>query len=70
MVGGHFSWGIWDELPQYVAASAAAAAAAGSGARARAAPPCLVVGRYPVDRVVSYYYHRCYDNPGCAGYQR
>jgi hypothetical protein len=31
------------------------------------APPCLVFGRNPIDRVVSYYYERCFKTEGCIG---
>jgi len=31
---------------------------------------CLLLGRSPIQRIKSYYYHRCYTNKDCVGYQR
>jgi hypothetical protein len=31
---------------------------------------CFVVGRHPIERVLAYYYHRCFKNKGCVGYGR
>jgi hypothetical protein len=28
-------------------------------------PSCFMMGRHPVDRVISYYYQRCYSEPSC-----
>jgi hypothetical protein len=33
-------------------------------------PPCLLFGREPVDRVISFYYERCYTKDGCPGQGR
>ena len=32
-------------------------------------PSCFVMGRHPVDRVISYYYQRCYREASCRLYQ-
>jgi hypothetical protein len=57
VLAGHFSWGVWSQLPSM------------SRRTATTAPPCFVMGRHPVDRVVSYYYQRCYGEPNCAHYR-
>jgi hypothetical protein len=31
---------------------------------------CFVMGRHPLQRVLAYYYQRCYSNKGCVGYGR
>jgi hypothetical protein len=49
IVAGHFSWDVWTHLPSMRSKT----------------PSCLVMGRDPVDRVVSYYYQRCYHDPTC-----
>jgi hypothetical protein len=33
-------------------------------------PPCLIMGRNPVERSISYYYQRCFENLNCIGYNR
>ena len=48
ILAGHFPFGVWDKLP------------ACSGAESGCRPSCLVIGRDPVDRVVSYYYQRLF----------
>jgi hypothetical protein len=50
VLAGHFSWGVWSQLPSALKDSV---------------PPCLVMGRHPVDRVLSYYYQRCYIVSDC-----
>jgi hypothetical protein len=50
VLAGHFSWGVWSQLPSALKASV---------------PPCLVMGRHPVDRVLSYYYQRCFNESDC-----
>jgi hypothetical protein len=95
VVAGHFSWGIWSQLPSYVghrlnnAASSVTArnsdpdavmAQAVSVDGTSSSPPaieynntipsCFVVGRDPIDRIVSYYYQRCFETPECPGFGR
>jgi len=60
VVAGHFSWGVWDALPSFNS----------SGDAGDVSPPCLVMGRHPVDRAISFYYQRCYGSPSCVGYKR
>lgn len=55
VIAGHFSWHVWNELPQR--------------SQSKDTPPCLVVGRHPVSRFISYYYQRCYNSPSCPGYR-
>lgn len=33
-------------------------------------PSCLIMGRHPVDRAISYYYQRCYQLETCIGHNR
>jgi hypothetical protein len=62
VLAGHFSWDIWSQLPSVYQPPAAASPAA---ATSPLPPPCFVMGRHPVDRVVSYFYQRCYREPEC-----
>jgi hypothetical protein len=52
VLAGHFSWEVWSSLPS----------------RSKRIPSCFVMGRHPVDRVISYYYQRCYNEPNCQHY--
>jgi hypothetical protein len=36
----------------------------------KAVPPCIIIGRHPIGRAISYYYQRCYRSENCVGYQR
>ena len=36
----------------------------------KAVPHCIIMGRHPVDRAISYYYQRCYRVENCVGYKR
>jgi hypothetical protein len=72
IIAGHFSWGIWNELPlfkeDYRNEDALEPTLVPSLANP---PPCFLIGRHPVDRAISYYYQRCYIHRQCAeGYQR
>lgn len=58
VIAGHFSWGVWNQLPSY------------RPTNPDSPPPCLVMGRHPVDRAISYYYQRCYGSSSCIGYNR
>jgi hypothetical protein len=55
VLAGHFSWDIWSQLPSVNQSNSSNATI----------PPCFVMGRHPVDRVLSYYYQRCYLEPNC-----
>ena len=48
VVAGHFAWGVWTELPYWI------------GENQTRPPPCFIMGRHPVERVISYYYQRCF----------
>lgn len=48
VIAGHFAWNIWTQFPGYVAAMKSNSKAS--------APPCFIMFRNPVSRVVSYYY--------------
>jgi hypothetical protein len=56
IVAGHFAWEVWKHLPAYQAKEKH--------------PPCLVIGRHPIERVISYYYQRCYQSYTCLGRNR
>lgn len=60
VLAGHFSWGVWSELPSLRHSS--------SSSLSSVTPPCFVMGRHPVDRVVSYYYQRCHRESECRHY--
>ena len=30
-------------------------------------PKCMVIGRHPISRFISYYYQRCFTSPNCVG---
>lgn len=77
VVAGHFFWNVWDRLPsckepnQTVAVEVDREGQAGNESTSTGcAPSCMVMGRHPVDRAISYYYQRCYGSEGCAGYRR
>ena len=42
----------------------------GRGEEVKAVPPCIVIGRHPIERAISYYYQRCYRSEHCVGYNR
>jgi hypothetical protein len=54
VLADYFSWDVWTQLPSILDRNVI--------------PPCLVMGSDPVDRVVSYYYQRCYHVPTCPHY--
>jgi hypothetical protein len=58
VLAGHFSWNVWRSLPSFQRSVSSPA------------PPCLVMWRHPVSRVISYYYERCFNGSSCPGYQR
>jgi len=84
VLAGHFSWGAWLLLPDWALARVGAPtpvpvtekATAPPGDTPHAAsevadvPACLVMGRHPVERAISYYYQRCYGTPACPGYRK
>ena len=65
VIAGHFSWGAWNHLP----ALSPSLAPVGRGASAPKSS-CLVVGRNPVTRFISYYYQRCFNSTNCIGYHK
>jgi hypothetical protein len=56
-IAGHFSWGVWSSLPSFRPKNLSVDV-----------PPCFIMGRQPVDRVISYYYQRCYMESSCEHY--
>jgi hypothetical protein len=67
VLAGHFSWGVWRQLPQFK--RNLMATAVDGLRRGHDTPSCFIMGRHPVDRAISYYYQRCYQIEDCAGYQ-
>lgn len=57
VLAGHFSWDIWNVLPFYHFL--------GNLTPASQLPSILVINRHPIERVISYFYQRCYDVPHC-----
>ena len=75
VIAGHFAWNIWERLPDWAASHPmhAQLLSLDSAVDIPLHPPhkppfCLIMGRHPVERSISYYYQRCYDTPGCEGY--
>lgn len=56
VIAGHFSWDSWKLLPSVESQIFQ--------------PSCFVMGRHPIERTISYYYHRCFPVPACVGYNR
>lgn len=80
VVAGHFSWGVWTSLPKLSLSETIAHVESGmttghkegdKGHTVERFPvACFVMGREPVDRIVSYYYQRCYSEKLCTFYQK
>lgn len=69
VVAGHFNWDVWNHLSQYQRSMSQANDSIHSfNETFIVQPSCLVIGRHPIDRAISYYYHRCYLKPFCSGY--
>ena len=65
IVAGHFSWDVWKNLPSYFnsvkpANTTVATTEHVDSSQFLQPPPCLVIGRHPIDRMISYYYDRIY----------
>ena len=56
VVAGHFSWDVWRDLP--------------SCPPQICQPSCLVIGRSPIDRIISYYYQRIALETSSPFYQK
>lgn len=83
VLAGHFQWGVWRGLPafspqkrrvRYGVGSSVNAAATGAAFNETdglvpRVPSCFMMGRHPVDRLISYYYQRCYREVSCRLYQ-
>lgn len=68
VLAGHFSWGCWlDATDSHTALGDDDIV---YSAPAAPTPACFFMGRHPVDRVVSYYYQRCYRYPSCNWFNR
>jgi hypothetical protein len=85
IVAGHFFWDIWQQLPSASIASKNQATVdlfqskikdnfegdnSANIEDKKAVPPCLIMGRHPFERAISYYYQRCFMSKDCVGYGR
>jgi hypothetical protein len=83
VVAGHFYWDAWLQLPSFIEADPSLSAQGTASltetsdhahnevhTTGLSPPPCLVMGRHPVDRAISYYYQRCYQSSDCVGFNR
>jgi hypothetical protein len=66
VVGGHFAWDVWKQLPAITTSHQSAAVRVSSGGQPVAVSikplSCFVMHRHPVARVISYYYQRVYSD--------
>jgi hypothetical protein len=58
VLAGHFSYGVWEKLSSC------------QKSKKNCRPSCLVIGRNPIDRVVSYYYQRLFLEGNSPFHQR
>lgn len=70
VIAGHFEWGVWKGLPSFSNSKRCVHCKQDTGTVVPRSPSCFMMGRHPVDRVISYYYQRCYLEPSCSLYQR
>ncbi len=84
VVAGHFFWDVWKALPSCEPSHAGLTTnetddvstvntskrGVDTHASTSCHASCLVIGRHPIDRAISYYYQRCYQLKSCIGYQR
>lgn len=61
VMAGHFSWGVWQQLPS----TRLCAQRDGNAVCPRHLPGLLFVNRHPVSRVISQYYDRCFSFHQC-----
>lgn len=76
IISGHFQWGVWSQLPSYQDTTPASSSYKAvdvsvntepqntilPSAWSLAPPPCFIMYRHPVSRVISYYYRRVYSD--------
>ena len=82
VLGGHFEWQAWEELhseapisipgknlnnPNPTMGNTRKKSANDGSARSFS---CFTFSRHPVERAISYYYQRCFNESACVGYQR
>lgn len=67
VIAGHFSWDVWNQLPSIKNNNIKNTN--NDNNDNNFIPSCFVMGRHPVNRVISYYYQRCYREPKCTFYQ-
>jgi hypothetical protein len=81
IVAGHFFWDVWQQLlsASVISKNSTEIDLTVSenknnfqdvNLKAKAVPPCLIMGRHPFERAISYYYQRCYMSKDCVGYGR
>lgn len=57
VLAGHFPWGIWSQLPSVREVNNNQKREIEDN---KEIPSCFVMGRHPLDRIISYYYQRYY----------
>ena len=75
VVAGHFRWQVWLHLDTYVQQFMNLSASSLSDSPTYEyvppddipPPKCMVIGRHPVSRFISYYYQRCFGTDTCFG---
>ena len=65
VIAGHFEWGVWNDLPDFSSEKRKIFSDFDYTTVSRI-PSCFMMGRHPVDRVISYYYQRCYRESSCS----
>lgn len=74
VIAGHFAWDeAWDAIRLRSDRAFRRSKNVAVAQRPYLSPQrstCLVVGRHPVARIISYYYQRCFDVSSCAFFER
>jgi hypothetical protein len=75
IIAGHFAWNdVWKALEQRGFDGFNRNIGHDLGLRDESdvaeVPTCLIIGRHPASRVISYYYQRCYNTSSCIHYLR
>jgi hypothetical protein len=63
VIAGHFSWDVWSSLPSFASESSRI------GSIPKRIPSCFVMGRHPIDRIISSFYQLCFNKITCPFYQ-
>lgn len=68
VLAGHFAWNVWKSLPTFQTSTLSQHSRDNFNNQFKVS--CFVMGRNPVDRVVSYFYQRCFREASCAYFNR